>query len=143
MMVLSGVAHLNMRGGHDGFRRDTARLSLQPSLGYALNHALAQGGLQLPSNSNLSFRVLQWAPFASVSSFFDKDNAVNAGFAVDDWRLVPLTTVTEAGTGALVDKIFEGLDVDVGASDRDGILYRIGYSVTLVGTLVFSSNQVD
>jgi hypothetical protein len=72
-----------------------------------------------------------------LSSVYDANQSVDAGFAVDLWRPAPFRTITDGG--ATIGNIFTGVRVDVAVRDSDAYLYRLGYNITLEGRIVFES----
>lgn len=76
--------------------------------------------------------------FGAISSIFDRNQAVNAGFAVDVWRPNPFGTVTDVITNQPLDRIFTGIQVDVAVRDSDAILHRVSYNICLLGQIVFA-----
>jgi hypothetical protein len=76
-------------------------------------------------NTYWAFRMDQWAPIASLNSVDDTGVSNNAGHAVDTFAIrqpAPATYVT--------------LELLVAVRDADGLLYRIGFCVSLTGRLV-------
>jgi hypothetical protein len=90
---------------------------------------------------NVGFQLDLWSPFASISSIFDQNQSVNAGFAVDDWRPSHFGSGTDAFSGQSVGNIFTGIVVDAAVSDSDAWLYRLGYNITLEGHIVFTDTS--
>lgn len=140
LLVLSGVVIVDIKGNSGAqWRRET--VSIRPDLFNPLQYAVAQHGIPTPpgsggSNYWLGFRVEQWAPFAAPSSMFNKDHAVNSGFAVDTWRPNPFSTATGFGNATL-DRLFSGIQVDVAVRDTDAWLHRVSYEIVLLGKIVF------
>jgi murein DD-endopeptidase MepM/ murein hydrolase activator NlpD len=141
LMVLSGVAIANLEGnsGLDWLRETVA---IRPDLSGPLHFAIDKYGIPIPpgtegSNFRSVFRVEQWAPFASLSSIFNQDQSVNSGFAVDVWRPNPFASGTNPVSNAHVDNLFAGIQVDVAVRDTDAWIYRLGYNITLLGTIDF------
>jgi hypothetical protein len=68
-------------------------------------------------------QVENWYPFVTLSSIFDQNTAVNAGFAVDRWT--PQSRPgKEAVTGKTIQGLLSGLVVDLAVRDIDAILHR-------------------
>jgi hypothetical protein len=81
-------------------------------------------------------QVENWYPFATLSSIFDQNTAVNAGFAVDRWT--PQSRPgTEAVTGNTIQGLLGGLFVDLAVRDIDAILHRVSYSIVVQGKIRF------
>jgi len=143
LLVLSGVAIANLEGNSTSqYLHET--LSFLPDMAGPqnsgpLNWAIGRFGIPRPPNQDatVAFSLEGWAPFVSLSSIFDQDQSINAGFAVDVWRPNHFTTGTDAFTSQPVGNIFTGINVDVAVIDTDAWIYRIGYNVTLVGKIVF------
>ncbi len=136
MIVLSGVANIDLQGNSSQWLRET--VLLQPNLFPALDHLVQQYAVPLPTvGHRLWFQVEQWVPHATPSSTFNKSHSVNSGFAVDLWRPNRFATDTDAETGAALDKLFNGIQVDVAVSDSDAFFYRLSYHITLVGRIRF------
>jgi hypothetical protein len=72
-----------------------------------------------------AFRMDQWAPIGTLNSVDDTGQSGSGGHAVDRFAMrqpVPATSVT--------------LEMLVAVRDPDGILWRVGFHVTLTGRLV-------
>jgi hypothetical protein len=142
ILHLSGVTIPNLMGtSSTDWRRET--LLITPDLRGPLNHAINNFSIPRPpgnegSQYTVQFQVQQWAPFAAISSIFDQNQAVNAGFAVDVWRPNPFATVTDAFSNQSRDRIFTGIQVDVAVRDSDAILHRVSYNISLLGQVVFA-----
>jgi hypothetical protein len=149
-VVLSGVVVANFKGNSTSqWLQDT--VSFKPDmagpgdLGTSgpLAWAVQNWGIPKPAGTTsgytLGFALQQWAPFASLSSVYDQEQSINAGFAVNTWRPAPFSTGTDLITGQPVSQLFTGINVDVAASDSDAIIYRLGYQIQLVGKIVFMS----
>jgi len=135
LLVLSGVAMATIKG------QSTAQwhhrtVSIRPDLQSPLQYAVNKYGIPIPQGAALAFQVEQWAPFASLSSIFNQNQSVNSGFAVDVWRPNPFNSATHAVTNTPVDRLFEGIQVDVAVRDTDAYIYRLGYNITLLGRIV-------
>lgn len=158
VLVLTGVVKADFKGNSgDQWLSDT--LSFLPDMSGPQQHgtsgplawAIDHFHIPKPSAPPVSYAILfsleEWAPFASLSSIFDQNQSINAGFAVNTWRPSPfLSTGSQPGTGGLgndlltnqpVAKIFNGITVDVAVRDADAQILRIGYHITLSGRIVF------
>lgn len=143
LLVLSGVAMANLEGNSTSqWLRETVSFlpdMAGPQNSGPLNWAIGRFGIPRPANPNvaLGFSLEGWAPFASLSSIFDQNQSIDAGFAVDVWRPNHFTAGTDAFTHSTVGNIFTGINVDVAIRDSDAWIYRIGYNITLLGKIVF------
>jgi hypothetical protein len=145
LLTLSGVVMANLEGNSvSQWLYET--LSFLPDMAGPqgsgpLNWAIARFGIPKPTDPNfkIGFSLEEWAPFASLSSIFDQDQSINAGFAVDVWRPTHFATGTDAFTHLPVGNIFTGIDVDVAVRDTDAWIFRLGYNITLLGKIVFLS----
>ena len=143
LLVLSGVVIANLEGNSTSqWLHET--LSFLPDMAGPqnsgpLNWAISRFSIPKPPGQNYSiqFSLEEWAPFASLSSIYDQDQSINAGFAVDVWRPNHFATGTDALTHSPVGNLFTGINVDVAVSDTDAWIYRVGYNVTLLGKIVF------
>jgi hypothetical protein len=141
LLVLSGVGIVNMRGTSNWVG---GIVHILPDMSVPLDYAINQFSIPRPpgnedSDYSVSFQVEQWAPFAGLSSIFDQDQSVNAGFSVNAWRHSSFSTGTDAFSGQTVNNIFNGIDVDVAVRDSDAWLLRLGYNITLLGQIVFTN----
>jgi hypothetical protein len=115
LIVLSGNALVNVRGtSSDAWLRGEMRLGVEIGPGI------------LPSGK--WFRADQWVVVVDPSAMWDRDQSVNAGFAVDAFRLI--------SPNAQNGKPAVEISADVAVRDSDAFLYRISYHVTLVGRFV-------
>jgi hypothetical protein len=142
LLVLSGVAIVNMLGKtSDDWRRD--EIHILPDMRGPLDFAINRYGIPRPQgteglNYEVGFQLGQWSPFAGLSSVFDQDQPVNAGFAVDGWRPSPFTFGTDAFCGRQVNGLFTGIILSAAARDSDAWLYRVRYNITLTARIVFT-----
>ena len=142
LLVLSGVATVTMQGKtSDDWLRDEIRIL--PDMRGPLDFAINQYGLPRPRgteglNYEAGFQLRQWSPFAGLSSAFDQDQSVNGGFVVDGWRPSAFTCGTDAFSGRQVNGLFTGIVVSAAARNSDARLYRVGYTITLTGRIVFT-----
>ena len=130
-----------MRGQTSGgWLRD--EVHILPDMRGPLDYAINQFSIPRPPGNedveyNVGFQLDLWSPFASLSSIFDQNRPVNAGFAVDDGG--PHPSAQEAvSSSQQVGNIFTGIVVDAAVSDSDAWLYRLGYNITLEGRIVFT-----
>jgi hypothetical protein len=142
LLVLSGVVMANLKGAGADWLRETVSFlpdMAGPNNSGPLNWAIGRFSIPRPTNPNYKvvFSLEEWAPFASLSSIFDQNQAVNAGFAVDVWRPTHFATGTDAFTNQPVGNIFTGIDVDVAIRDVDAWIFRLGYNISLLGKIVF------
>ena len=152
LLVLSGVVVTNLQGNSNAaWLRETVTflpgnslsLGLGPSEGplkYAISHYSIPTPSQDPRDYDLVFSVEEWAPFASLSAIFDQSQSINAGYAVEVWRprhfmhALEYPDVTQP-----IDRIFTGISVDVGISDNDAFILKLGYHITLLGRIAFAA----
>jgi hypothetical protein len=152
LLVLSGVVLANIMGAETGgwnrqtvsFIPDMAGPDDPTATSGPLNWAIGQYNIPRPPGTvgtdylvRFSLEDSSWSPFVSLSSVFDQAQAINAGFAVDDWRPNHFDSGTDVVTGQTVNNIFTGVNADVGVSDSDAWLYRLSYNITLLGKIVF------
>jgi hypothetical protein len=143
MLILSGVAHLNLKGTGSDWIRERALLS--PDLLIPMRRTIEQYNIPVPPSHpayDLRFQVEQWTPHATLSSIYNKDNSVNLGFAVDAWRPNPFTSTTDVITNTPITRIFNGILVDVAVSDTDAYFYRMSYHITLIGKIRFARQPI-
>jgi hypothetical protein len=129
MFCLSGVVIVDFVGGQPQgvWRRDEMRMNL------SLEDAFRATGRVPKPGMHFEYALQQWAPILVPSAFFDKNAAMDFGIAVDDFSIdwhngQPSQTVD--------------VHAHIAASDIDGYLIRIAYSLTLVGDLVEVKNVV-
>jgi hypothetical protein len=143
LLTLTGVVIADLKGNSGAqWLRET--LSFLPDMAGPqnsgpLNWAIGRFGIPKPAGQNFTtaFSLEEWAPFASLSSIFNKSHSINSGFEVDVWRPTHFATGTNAITHQPVGSIFTGIDVDVAVRDTDAWLFRVGYNITLLGKIVF------
>jgi hypothetical protein len=115
LVVLSGNALANVRGtSSDAWLRGEVQLVVEIGPGI------------LPPGK--WFRADQWVVVVDPSAIWDRDQSVNAGFAVDTFRLV--------APNAQSGKAYAEISTDVAVRDSDAFLYRMSYHVTLIGHFV-------
>ncbi|MFZ1011300.1 MAG: hypothetical protein WAN65_30965 [Candidatus Sulfotelmatobacter sp.] len=142
LLVLSGVVVANLEG-NSASQWLSETVSFLPDMAGPqnsgpLNWAINRFAIPRPSGSfSVGFSLEEWAPFASLSSIFDQDQSINAGFTVGAWRPTHFATGINALTNLPVGNIFAGIDVDLAIRDTDAWIYRLGYNITLLGKIVF------
>jgi len=111
LLIFSGVAVVDFRGESRDWNRDIVILALntRPSGPY--------GG---------TFIHDQAAAFVTPNSTWDKDTAIDAGFAIDWCRALPHIALFS-------DWIF--IECQAAVRDSDAFLYRVGYQLTATGKL--------
>jgi hypothetical protein len=150
LLVLSGVVSADLKGDNSGhwnnltvsFMPDMAGNDDPTSTSGPLNWAISRHSIPKPPGSVgaeylIRFSLDEWSPFVSLSSIFDKAQSDNAGFAVDVWRPNHFESGTDVVTSQPVSNIFTGVNADLGVSDSDAWIYRLGYNITLLGKIVF------
>ena len=141
LLTLSGVAMVDLKG-NSGSQWLHQTLVLQPTVIDPMHHAIAIHSIPKPPGTegnqySLAFQAEQWAPFASISAIFNQGQSINSGFAVDVWRPNHFGNGTSALSHLPVNNLWTGLQVDVAVRDTDAWLYRVGYSIALLGKIVF------
>ena len=145
LLQLSGVLIPNLQGtSHTAWRREI--LSFSPNLDVPLNFTVAKYSIPPPTGSPgvnyfVHFQLEHWVLFAAISSIFDQNQAVDAGFAVDEWRAAPFLTVPDAFTNRPQGNIFSKMEVAVAVRDTDAFLFRVSYNISLLGRIVFTLNK--
>lgn len=100
-------------------------LSLKGTSAYWLREEV-QIVLMLPGIGQKYIQLQQWAPFVTLSSIKNEQHAVNAGWAVDSFKLI----VPEVSAQSVT------ISCDVAVRDIDGYIVRLGYVFHGVGSLV-------
>ncbi len=137
LLALSGVAIVDSQG-LSGAQWAKETISLRPPLWDALSYAVGKWRVPAPPGDySLAFETEQWAPVVTLSSVWNQDESVNSGFAVDAWRLNPWSSGADAVTNERFDQLFGGIQVDLAVRDSDAWILRIGYSIVLLGRIVF------
>jgi hypothetical protein len=138
LLLLTGVGIIDFQGNnaHD-WRRDTA--TIFPDIASPLNFAVNKYGIPRPVglHTTPNIDLEQWAPFAAVSSSFEREaGGVDVGFAVDVWRPSPFFHAISPG-GQAHSNIFTGIEVDLAVRNNNATMHRISYQITLVGNIIF------
>lgn len=108
---LSGIAMLHWKGTGQTWNRNRLLLVVD------LPHIIPAGKL---------LKIEQWTPFITLNAIYNKNHAVNAGWAVDEFW----------GPGAVETSNYIHLWATIAIRDIDGYLYRVAYSLSLVGRFV-------
>jgi len=142
LLVLSGVAIINLQGTlPDDWLQQT--ITIGPGgldVNSPLQYAVSKWAIPAPANSLPGFSLVEWAPFAALSSVFEKNSgSVDAGYAVNDWRPTPFPTGANAADvhGNPVSNLFQGINVDLAVRNKNATIYRVSYNITLLGKIVF------
>jgi hypothetical protein len=144
LLMLSGVAIVDKMRGLASGGWNHEQLHILPDMNGPLDYAISRFSIPRPHGQEggdyiTGFQADQWALFAGLCSFWDANQAVNAGFVVDAWRHSPPYSGTDAFSGQPVGGIFTGMVVDAGVSDSDAWLYRVGYNIALEGRIIFTT----
>jgi hypothetical protein len=92
---------------------------------------------------NIQGSLEEWAPFAAVSSIFDKTSGgVDVGFAVDVWRPTPFIQTYKDSNDNPIGNVFDGVNVDVAVMNNTATLHRVSYQITLLGKIAFTPNPI-
>ncbi|MDQ6844421.1 MAG: hypothetical protein M3Z92_08735 [Bacteroidota bacterium] len=81
----------------------------------------------LPMDKGL--HIEYWAPYFTMNSVYNRDTAVNSGHAVDAFGIQDREGDSNFGQNSVT------FFADTAERDSDAYLYRIGFNVTLKGTL--------
>jgi len=142
LLVLSGVVTVNLPGQAPGdWPRNGIRI--RPDMRGPLDFAIDRYGIPRPDGTGgldyeVGFQLRQWSPFTGLSSTFDQDQSVNGGCTVDGWRPSPFASGPDAFSGRQVNGLFTGIVVSAAARDSGAWPYRLGYTITLTGRIVFT-----
>lgn len=138
MVNLSGVAVIeNFKGAPNGdWHKEVVQLN---ATGMGMDKVLTRVKTVLPalpanrpdgSWPSWAFVPLQWTVYASYNSIYNAGTSVNAGYEIDDWKLVTTDRQISATTTL---KIFDGMQVDLSVRDRDGQINKIGFEANIHG----------
>jgi hypothetical protein len=151
LLVLSGVVDANLEGNSTAeWLQETVSINPLPlvavpnptttgPLNWAISHYSIPRPPGTPGNDyNIVFSLEPGGGlFASLSSIFNQNQSINSGFAVNTWRPTHQDSGIDILTNQSVNNIFTGINVDVAIRDTDAWILRIGYNITLVGTIAF------
>jgi hypothetical protein len=110
LVTLTGIVVIDFKGTGGDWLRDRLNLTLRFPTEI------------LPPDK--LFQVELWAPFVTLNAIVNEQQAVNAGWAVDEFE----------GPGRVMIRDEVKIWADIAIRDIDGYLIRVGYSLTLVGT---------
>jgi len=126
LVDLTGIVLLGLRGSGDWVRQ-TLRVDVY---GGKVEPLLSLGPAE--QGHHWVIQPVMWSVAAAPASIFNRNTAVNAGWAVDtcntEWDLGE-----PASSGDLLDDV--SLYLNLAVRDTDGILYRITYDFRAVGNL--------
>lgn len=115
LITLTGIVRVELQGTGKQWREE--EVSIEPRIVY------------IPKDRALL--VKHWAPFLTINSIYNKDTAVNAGWAVNNfWIELPQDRKITFRSPFVVVK------ARILVRDTDGWLLRVGYHITLSGDLV-------
>ena len=137
LLVLSGVAIVDVKGNSGAtWLRET--VSMRPMLYSALNYAVNRWQIPTPTDSfGIEFETEQWAPMVSLSSVYNQNESINSGFAVDAWRLNPFGSGNDAITNQPFNRLFSGIQADIAVRDTDAWIFRLSYTIALLGKIIY------
>ena len=112
LIRMTGIIIIDHKGFGSNWRRNTLQLTLKfPS------HIIPSGK---------KFKIEQWTPLTTINAIYNKNTAVNAGWAVDDiW-----------GPGRVTIEDSFDIYTNIAVRDIDGWLYRVAYDITLKGRFI-------
>ena len=111
LVILSGIALLHWKGTGQNWERDTLQLNFSlPNI--------------IPNKKLL--QIEHWTPLVTINAIYNKNHAVNAGWAVDEFW----------GTGSIKSSGSLSLWANIAIRDIDGYLYRVAYNLSFVGRFV-------
>ncbi len=143
LLVLSGVCVIDLQGNNpDDWRRET--FTILPDFLTPLNFAITKYGIPRPIQANTvaAMELEQWVLYSAVGSVFERQSGgVDAGFAVDSWRVTPFVPTSGSG-GQTLNQVFTGMDVDVAVRNNNATLHRISFQINLLGRIVFVPKQI-
>lgn len=147
LLTLTGVAIADLTPNSNGSSTIKETLQILPDMNGPLKFAINRFSVPVPTNPRYVvkgltkitplFQLEEWSPFASLGSIFDKNESINAGFAVDFWKPSPFLTLSANGLPD-ISQVFQGIRVDVAVQDKDAILHRVNYHISLLGKIVFA-----
>jgi hypothetical protein len=134
-LILSGVAVINLKGIDSNWVRET--VLLRPDIRTPILFAIRTHQFPVPADELFTpqFEVNQYVLHGTLSTIFNDENSVNAGFSVDNWQPHPFAVDTDVFTNAQMTNLFDGIEVDVAVSDSDGFIYGLSYHITLLGKI--------
>jgi hypothetical protein len=112
---LTGVVLATLRGtSEEQWRGETFRILV------SLQNAAHDAGFP----ESHWFRAVHWTAFATLSSIFNDEEANDAGWSVNGFRLEDPRRLQGFAT----------LLVETAVRDTDGFIFRLGYNITMLGT---------
>lgn len=78
------------------------------------------------------FLPLQWAINASPCSIFNKNTSVNAGYAVDSYRIHRIGYSERPGSAEKIS-VMDGIEINIAVSDSDGEIKKVNYAISVYG----------
>lgn len=113
LVILTGVVIVDFQGTTTAdWRRD--RLDIGLNFPYSF----------LPARKY--FQIEHWAPFATINAVYNRREAIDAGWAIDAF----------GGPGARTIRETVRFWADMAVRDADGIVHRVGYTLTVSGRIV-------
>jgi len=82
------------------------------------------------------------APFAALSSVFDRHQSIDAGYAVDKFY-GSLFSGHDFFTGEPLPDLWAHMTAEVAVRDSDAVIHRLSYHLTLVGRIRFRKAHSD
>lgn len=70
-----------------------------------------------------------WAPYVTLNSIWNAGQSINSGFSINKYKIIHIQTNPLYGQNTIT------LLITVAARDIDAYVHRIGFTVTLVGTV--------
>jgi hypothetical protein len=156
-LVLTGIVEVGLKGNSTSNWLEETVSFIPSGLVYTsdfdsppvgegpLYWVLNQYGIQRPPlhTYTVCFSLQEggWAPFVSLSSIFDQNQSINAGFAVTKWRPTHFMKGINYFTNKAFDHIFTGITADLGVRDTDAFILKLSYNISLLGRIVFAAQN--
>lgn len=155
LVTMSGIAISDLKcNKNNDWMGET--LHLNPDIHTPMQYAINNFHIPVPTDSPYVinawegphiiplFQVEQYTILAALASVFDQNTAVNAGFSINDWRPSPFNSYSDSRPGGIaptVNRMYDGVLVEVAVRDIDAWLYRVSYQITLLGKIIFFRTQ--
>jgi hypothetical protein len=134
LLTLSGVVIPQVAPGPaDSWAPRSA--TFLPDVGLPIGWAISTYGIDVPTVSRRLvqfFQLQQWALSVSLGSIHNESGP--SGYSVDSWQ-IELTQANDPNTHQSVDRLFAGVAVNLAVYGSQSWIYRLGYTLTLLGKI--------
>jgi hypothetical protein len=150
LLMLSGIVLCDARGKDQDEHNDplpVTSMHFVPNFLNPCHHAISKYYIPRPPGNEdyqyrVQFEVEQACSTVAINHFTNYD-ADMAKFIVVKWEMGPFLSGFDMFNGAPINRIFNGLNVDVAVADHDTRVRTLSFETNLLGRIVFTQIRIE